>query len=265
VSCAFPLALIAALCVDRPVPTRAPTSPQDAVVYTLEPLPPTPGELDSRFSPERIALLEKLNRRDREHLVRPDPPAPGLVVPSAFPDDELRLAPLPETYAWSAPLPKAIVVHQPMQVFGAYERGRLVRWGPVSTGRRENPTPHGVFNLTWKSKQRRSTDNEAWLLKWYFNFINARGVSFHQFDLPGYAASHACVRLLERDAEWLYGWGEQWRLDESGGRVLKPGTTVVVIGAALPGAPWTSLDRLRRRIDLPPLPFWILMPGLSFR
>jgi L,D-transpeptidase catalytic domain len=157
------------------------------------------------------------------------------------------------------------VVHQPFQAFGAYEHGRLVRWGPVSTGRRENPTPHGIFNLTWKAKQRRSTDNEAWLLRWYFNFINARGISFHQFDLPGYAASHACVRLLERDAEWLYGWGEQWKLDESGTRVLRPGTTVVVIGAASRGAPWTSLELLQQRLELPPLPFWILMPGLSLR
>ena len=39
-----------------------------------------------------------------------------------------------------------------------------------------------------------------WQLNWYFNFHNFRGLAFHEFDLPGVPASHACVRLLARDA-----------------------------------------------------------------
>ena len=99
-----------------------------------------------------------------------------------------------------------------MQVFGAYETGRLAYWGPVSTGRAETPTPSGLFHLTWKAKSRRSTDNAEWILNWYFNFINSRGVSFHEFELPGRPASHACVRLLPRDAQWLYALGRAGRL-----------------------------------------------------
>ena len=68
------------------------------------------------------------------------------------------------------------------------------------------------------------------MLEWYFNFVNARGVSFHQFDLPGYAASHACVRLLQRDAQWLYGWGDQWKLSEDRRAVVVPGTPVLIMG-----------------------------------
>ena len=139
---------------------------------------------------------------------------PGLVVPVDLAGDELAYSPLPAAWPAAAAHPKYLVVHQPMQVFGAYEFGRLVRWGPVSSGRKETPTPAGSFNLTWRSRKRTSTDNDAWMLEWYFNFVNARGVSFHQFDLPGYAASHACVRLLQRDAQWLYGWGDQWKLSE---------------------------------------------------
>ena len=60
--------------------------------------------------------------------------------------------------------------------------------------------------------------------------MNARGVSFHLFDLPGYPASHACVRLLLRDAQWLYGWGEQWKLDETGRVVVVTGTPVLILG-----------------------------------
>ncbi|MSO49893.1 MAG: hypothetical protein EXQ49_08330 [Acidobacteria bacterium] len=112
----------------------------------------------------------------------------------------------------------------------------------------ETATPAGVYNLTWKSKSRRSTDNDAWLLKWYFNFINSRGVSFHEFDLPGHPASHACVRLLTRDAMWLYDWGEQWILSPGGRTIVLPGTVVVVQGLVdfSNPSPWTSIDWCRR-------------------
>ena len=228
------------------------------IVYRLEPQPLTPAELATRFTPPQIDLLEKLNRRDREHLIRVEPKIPGIVVPDSFERDELAYSPMPASWPAAAHLPKIIVIDQPSQSFGAYENGALVRWGPVSSGRTETPTPAGAFNLTWRSRKRTSTDNEAWVLEWYFNFINERGVSFHQFDLPGYAASHACVRLLRRDAEWLYGWGTQWQIDASGRQILSPGTPVLVVGAFDVKAPvvWVSLEWLTAGVPLPEtLPF----------
>jgi lipoprotein-anchoring transpeptidase ErfK/SrfK len=220
------------------------------------PLPRDPASLRKEFTPAQLAIMEKLNRRDLAHMAREQPPVPGLVVPLVWPspDDVTALNPLPDTFPWAEAYPKAIVVHQPWQAFAAYESGRLVRWGPVSTGRKETPTPSGLFNLTWRSKGRYSTDNAAWFLPWYFNFINERGVSFHQFDLPGYAASHACVRLLERDAKWLYDWGDQWKLDESGRRIVTAGTPVLIVGEfEHPGpVPWIDLAALSRRILLTP-------------
>ena len=221
--------------------------------YRIEPRPKTAAELASRFTPAQIDVLEMLNRRDRAHLVRADPPVPGIIVPVAWLDDPLAYSPFPQTWPAAEPHGKAIVVHQAMQAFGAYERGRLVRWGPVSTGRRETATPEGSFNLTWRARSRRSTDNEDWLLEWYFNFVNERGVSFHLFDLPGYPASHACVRLLLRDAQWLYGWGEQWSLDDSRREVMMPGTPVLIVGVYPFGSPpaWLSLDALATPLTLP--------------
>jgi lipoprotein-anchoring transpeptidase ErfK/SrfK len=224
-----------------------------AAPYRFEPLPKTPAELATRFTPAQIDILEMLNRRDREHLLRVDPPTPGLLVPLTWSDDPLTYSPFPRTWPGTEDAPKAIVVHQAMQAFGAYEKGQLVRWGPVSTGRKETPTPEGAFNLTWRARSRRSTDNEDWLLEWYFNFVNARGVSFHLFDLPGYPASHACARLLLRDAQWLYGWGEQWHLDDSRRVVTKPGTPVLILGTYPFGATpaWLSLDALSAPLTLP--------------
>jgi len=221
--------------------------------FSIQPIPRTDKELKDRFTTGQIEVLEKLNRRDREHLIRAEPPVPGLVVPAAWHDDELTYSPLPHEWAAASAHAKYVVVHQPFQVFAAYESGRLVRWGPISSGRKETATPAGSYHLTWRSRKRTSTDNDAWVLEWYFNFINSRGVSFHQFDLPGYAASHACVRMLQRDAQWLYGWGDQWKLSEDRRTVDQPGTPVLVIGAfghGQPG-PWTSLPALAALIELP--------------
>ena len=194
-----------------------------------------------------------LNRRDRAHLLRRDPPTPGLVVPVTWSDDPLVYSPFPPLWPAAADQRKAIVVHQPMQAFAAYESGKLVRWGPVSSGRKETPTPEGVFSLTWRARSRRSTDNDAWLLEWYFNFVNERGVSFHLFDLPGHPASHACVRLLLRDAQWIYDWGEEWSLDDSRREVMMPGTPVFIIGTYPYDSPaaWLSLEALSTPIALP--------------
>ena len=228
-------------------------APAQPITYRIEPLAKTPAELTKRFTPAQIDVLEMLNRRDREHLIRVDPPVPGLIVPETWHADPLAYSPFPPAWPAVEAHAKAIVVHQPMQAFGAYEHGKLIRWGPVSTGRKETATPDGLFNLTWRARSRRSTDNQDWLLEWYFNFVNERGISFHLFDLPGYPASHACVRLLLRDAQWLYGWGEQWTLDETRRKVVTAGTPVLILGAYPFGQPpaWLSLAALAAPVTLP--------------
>jgi hypothetical protein len=197
----------------------------------------------------QLGILEKLNRVDLVHLARET----TVIVPDRWSDDELEYSPLPQSWAWAASQPKLIVVHQPAQVFGAYEAGRLVRWGPISSGRQITPTPAGFYHLTWRSKSRRSTDNSEWILKWYFNFFNERGVSFHQFELPGRPASHACVRLLDRDAKWIYDWGESWVLAEDKHHVAKEGSAVLALGTYdfKQPPPWLALDWWQQGIALP--------------
>jgi lipoprotein-anchoring transpeptidase ErfK/SrfK len=244
--------LIVLLAAAAAAAQQTPSSPQ----YRIEPIPRTFAELAKRFTPPQIEILEMLNRRDRAHLLRSDPPTPGIVVPATWSDDPLTYSPFPPAWPAADAYPKIIVVDQTMQAFGAYEHGELVRWGPVSTGRKETPTPDGTFNLTWRARSRRSTDNEDWLLEWYFNFVNERGVSFHLFDLPGYPASHACVRMLLRDAQWLYAWGDQWTLEEGGRTIATAGTPVVIAGTYPFGTPpaWLAPASLSTPISLPPAP-----------
>ena len=246
------LTALFALILSTSVATGAqapPSSTETPVTYTVEP-PSTPPDLRKRFSRDQLRLLEKLNRADLEHLPR----LKALVIPERWDLDELSYSPLPKQHAWAERYPKAFVVHQPSQVFGAYEAGRLVHWGPVSSGRQEMPTPSGLFYTNWRSPGRHSTVNPEWFMRWYFNIENRRGISLHAYELPGYPASHACVRFLDRDAKWLYDWGEEWQLDASGRTVLRNGTPVLIAGeynfAAPP--PWRSPEWLARCVELPP-------------
>ena len=226
----------------------AAVSTQEGTRYRIEGRSQTAGSLHERFSESQLALLEKLNRADVEHLGQ----LRELVVPESW-SDELSYSVLPTRYASSEAWPTFLVVYLPGQLFGAYEFGSLVRWGPVSSGGRSNPTSSGLFALNWRSTGRASTVDPDWFMRWYFNFGNREGLAFHAYSLPGSPASHDCIRLLDRDAQWLFEWGETWVLDPSATRVMKPGTPVLIVGAydfdAAP--PWRSLMWLSQPLELP--------------
>jgi L,D-transpeptidase catalytic domain len=220
--------------------------------YRIEPGSNPAGRVQARFSGPQLALLEKLNRADVRHLDR----LPLLVVPVAWDEDELTHSPLPLRYGPGAASPKLVVAYLPGQVFGAYELGVLVQWGPISSGRRTHRTRPGRFALNWRSAGRASTVDPEWFMRWYFNFDNTEGLAFHAYALPGYPASHGCIRLLERDARWLFDWGQGWTVDDSGIAVVEAGTPVLIVGEyhfdALP--PWRSLSWLAHPVPLPTPP-----------
>ena len=200
--CAKGVVLVAStLCFAAEIP------PTD-VTYHLEPTQPL-----SRFSPKQRDLLQKLNRADAAHL--------GLwkclIVPSQWDLDELAYSPMPGSIEQLSDRPQTLVVDLPAQVFGAYEFGTLVRWGPVSSGGPGNSTLPGRYHLNWNARVRISSVNHSWVMRWYFNFDRVIGYGFHEYSLPGRPASHGCIRLLESDAKWLFHWG-------------RPGTPVMVLG-----------------------------------
>jgi hypothetical protein len=212
--------------------------------------PRTVAALRKELGPDGFSLLLKINRLDLEHVRQGD----TLAVPEAI-GDAAALSPFPrELPAELAAAPRMIVVSRRVQAFAAYENGTLVRWGPTSTGRKETPTPAGLYHTNWRSKLRRSSDNPQWLLPWLVNFENSRGISFHQFDLPGYPASHACVRLLEEDARWIFEFADSWTLSDDRRSILIYGTPVIVFGDYAYDAPppWKQLpaDPTAASVDL---------------
>jgi hypothetical protein len=229
----------------RPPIVRA----QGEAQYRIETRTGQTQSLQERFSESQLALLEKLNRTDVANLEQ----LQEIVVPETWDDDELSYTVLPMRYPSGETSSTFLVVYLPGQLFGAYEFGRLVRWGPVNSGGRDHPTNPGHFALNWRSTGRASTVDPDWFLRWYFNFGNREGLAFHVFPLPGYPGSHGCIRLLERDAEWLFEWGQSWTLNSSGTRVLTPGTPVFIVGSYDFDAPppWRSLTWLASTVQLP--------------
>jgi hypothetical protein len=189
----------------------------------------------------------KLNRVDLAHVRDRD----SLVLASSW-TDTLALSPFPRTIPALFDTAKCAFVSVRVQAYACYDGGRLVRWGPVSSGRKETPTPVGLYFTNWKARSRVSTVDEAWLLNWYVNLQNFEGVSFHQYELPGRPASHSCVRLLEEDAIGLYAWCEQWRLAPEGRTILRNGTPVVVFGEWKWGRrePWKRMPEEPRACTL---------------
>lgn len=173
-----------------------------------------------------------------------------IVIPTSF--DIASRSPFPLELNAAADMPKLLIFSQRVQAFGAYESGKLVRWGAVSSGKQSTKTPSGLFSTNWKGKEVKSSFDDEWILKYNFNINNFEGIGFHQYEMPGYPASHSCIRLLMHDAMWLYDWADQWILSEDGQTRLAHGTPVIVFGEYEFGttAPWKLLPENENATDV---------------
>ncbi|QIP05638.1 L,D-transpeptidase [Bradyrhizobium symbiodeficiens] len=96
----------------------------------------------------------------------------------------------------------AIVSIKSQQVTFYDADGWILR-APVSTGTTGRETPAGVFAIVEKDKDHRSTMyDDAWMPN--MQRITWNGIALHGGPLPGYAASHGCVRMPFGFAEGLF-------------------------------------------------------------
>ena len=218
-------------------------------------------------------LLWLLNRNDLENLS----PGDTLVVPTHFGLDFRAYSPFPRYYPGAAGLGKIVILDKQIQAWGAYERGELARWGIINTGVESARTPAGRFNVNWKEEYRVSTlspgygkpegQGDLWEMYWVMNLHEARGIHMHQYALPTSGpASHGCIRMLEPDAKWLYGWTDTWTVENQrdpissvGADIKDQGTVVLIIGEDISEPPRPFLHRDRypviRMVNLPPDPY----------
>src|SRR5216110_2672309 len=96
----------------------------------------------------------------------------------------------------------AIVSIKTQQVTFYDADGWILR-APVSTGIKGRETPAGVFAVVEKDKDHRSSMyDDAWMPN--MQRITWNGIALHGGPLPGYAASHGCVRMPFGFAEKLF-------------------------------------------------------------
>ncbi|MCH9644049.1 MAG: L,D-transpeptidase [Gammaproteobacteria bacterium] len=108
-----------------------------------------------------------------------------------------------------------IIVKLSLHAFGAYDKnGRLVHWGPISGGKGWCPdmgkpckTATGSFKVIQKKGpgcvSGKFPLDKGGGAKMPYCMHYYRGFALHGAQLPGYHASHGCIRMNKDDAKWL--------------------------------------------------------------
>jgi len=196
-------------------------------------------EITDAVGYDNVQLVLALNRINMHKIQK----GAILSIPTSWEGvDMMALSPYPAFIDRIKEIPKFIFVSQRVQAFGLYENGTLVRWGPVSTGKKSTQTPSNLYFANWKQKITISNIDDTWIMPWNVNFANLEGMSLHQYELPGYPASHSCVRLFETDAMFIYDWVNQWTLTPND-QIATYGTPVLIFGTYGYGQkpPWKHL------------------------
>ena len=144
-------------------------------------------------------------------------------VGAALAEDAVKDVDLkPGAFIWQPELspdgPVAIVVSIPEQLVFVYRNGIRIAVATCSTGKAGHDTPTGVFTILEKAKVHySSTYDEAPMPN--MERLTWSGVALHAGNLPGYPASHGCIRLPPAFAANLF-------------TVTTVGTPVIVAGDA---------------------------------
>src|SRR5215475_9502445 len=118
---------------------------------------------------------------------------------------QARPAPPPKEVAAprTAGEPIMAIVSIKSQQVTFYDADGWILRAPVSTGVKGRETPAGVFAVVEKEESHRSTMyDDAWMP--HMQRITWNGIALHGGALPGYAASHGCIRMPYGFAEKLF-------------------------------------------------------------
>lgn len=121
-------------------------------------------------------------------------------------------------YVWHPEIspsgPVVIIISLPEQVLYVYRNGVRIGRSTISSGKSKHNTPTGVFTILQKNVKHTSTIFKGASMP-YMERLTWGGVAMHAGNLPGFPASHGCVRLPLDFARKLY-------------TVTSDGTTVII-------------------------------------
>jgi len=150
-------------------------------------------------------------------------------TPTGKPTGQLK----PGEYWWKPQLspsgPLMVLVSIPQQTINVYRNGILIGRSSVSTGSKGNATPGGVFSILEKKQEHYSKKYDNAPMP-NMQRLTWTGIAMHSGNLPGYPASHGCIRMPYDFSQLLFS-----ATSKGGTVVVGDGNTPVPYLASNPG------------------------------
>jgi hypothetical protein len=139
----------------------------------------------------------------------------------------------PGEYWWKPQLspsgPLLVLVSIPQQTMHVYRNGVLIGRSTVSTGSKGHATPGGIFTILEKKQEHYSKKYDNAPMP-NMQRLTWTGIAMHSGNLPGYPASHGCIRLPYDFSQLLFS-----ATSKGGTAVVGDGKTPVPHLASNPG------------------------------
>jgi lipoprotein-anchoring transpeptidase ErfK/SrfK len=165
----------------------------------LLPVPENLSEMEVDWTAAEPDFAPELPATPPLPAAPPAPPAPPVAVAPEAPPAAPPPPPPPDPDNGVR-----IVISLPLQKAYVFDDGELVDTTPVSTGKRGYETPAGTFPILQKKVHHRSNKYSNAPMP-YMQRLTWGGVALHAGSLPGYPASHGCIRMPRSFAKKLYG------------------------------------------------------------
>ncbi len=124
-------------------------------------------------------------------------------LPTGRPSGDLK----PGEYWWNPRVspegPVVVLVSIPKQSMHVYRNGVLVGRSSVSTGTKGHRTPTGVFTILEKKEKHASNLYKNAPMP-NMQRLTWSGIAMHSGNLPGYPASHGCIRMPYDFSKYLF-------------------------------------------------------------
>ncbi len=157
--------------------TLAVASPAEAAIYYWQDSVPVITQPAPKASTRHVKGLRHGDKKSGTLMEKASKPQGPLIISISIAQQKLRL----------------------------YDANGLFAESPVSTGMAGHPTPMGVFSVIQKQKFHRSNIYSGAPMP-FMQRITWSGVAMHAGVLPGYPASHGCIRMPAAFAIKMYGW-----------------------------------------------------------
>lgn len=136
--------------------------------------------------------------------VKPVISTPASKLRKKGPVDALK----PEQFIWvkqdvyEGPM-KIVIVLDTHRIY-VFQNEKLIGFNTISSGKKGKETPTGIFNILQKNVDHKSNLYSNAPMP-FMQRLTWDGIAIHGGDLPGYLASHGCIRLPHPFSKALFG------------------------------------------------------------